>query len=84
LRDAKKRSVRTGPRFASVVENSGSDSQFRVAAALDAANVPYLATEASNLAIIDSEMALPTVAERQQALAGLGCRSRWIGLCGGH
>lgn len=67
--------IRTAPRFAPVVETSGSDSQFRVAASLDAANVPYLAADAGYLAIIDSVMALPTMAERQQALAGLGFTS---------
>lgn len=64
--------IRTAPRFAPIVETSGSDGQFLVAASLDAANVPFLGADAGYLAIIDSVMALPTVAERQQALAELG------------
>jgi len=64
--------IRTAPRFAPVVESAGSVSQFLTAGSLDAANVPYLGADAGYLAIIDSVMALPTLAERQQALAELG------------
>ena len=67
--------IRTTPRFAPIVATSGTESQFRVAASLDAANVPFLGADAGYLAIIDSVMALPTLAERQQALAELGFTS---------
>lgn len=63
--------IRTAPRFAPIVESSGSRAQFVVAGSLDAANVPYLGADAGYLAIIDSVMALAP-AERQQALAELG------------
>lgn len=67
--------IRMSPRFAPIVESAGSTGQFRVAASLDTANVPYLGVDAGYLAIIASVMALPTVVERQQALAELGFSS---------
>lgn len=67
--------LRFVPSFAPVVETAGSRAQFLTAGSLDAANVPFLGADAGYLAIIDSVMALPTVAERQQALAELGFTS---------
>jgi uncharacterized protein with beta-barrel porin domain len=64
--------IRTAPRFAPIVETSGSEAQFLTAGSLDAANVPYLGADAGYLTIIANVMALPSVAERQQALAELG------------
>lgn len=64
--------LRIVPRFAPIVETAGSQAQFLTAGALDAANVPFLGADAGYLTIIDNVMALPTVAERQQALAELG------------
>ena len=64
--------LRFVPRFAPIVETAGSRAQFLTAGSLDAANVPYLGADAGYLALIDTVMALPTVAERQQALAELG------------
>ena len=67
--------LRIVPSFAPVVEAAGSRAQFLVAGSLDAANVPYLGADAGYLAIINSVMTLPTLAEQQQALAELGFTS---------
>jgi uncharacterized protein with beta-barrel porin domain len=64
--------LRIMPRFAPIVESAGSAAQFLTAGSLDAANVPYLGADAGYLTIIANVMALPTLAERQQALAELG------------
>lgn len=64
--------LRIMPRFAPIVESAGSAAQFLTAGSLDAANVPYLGADDGYLTIIDNVMALPTLAERQQALAELG------------
>lgn len=64
--------LRIMPRFAPIVESAGSTAQFLTAGSLDAANVPYLGADGGYLTIIANVMALPTLAERQQALAGLG------------
>ena len=64
--------LRLKPVFAPIIYEAGNASQFGVAAALDAANVPYLALDEAYGDMTDTIMALPTAAERQQALTELG------------
>lgn len=64
--------LRVSPIFFPIVAAAGTDYQFGVAAALDAANIPYLGADAAYLTDIATILALPTAAEQRQALERLG------------
>ncbi|WP_293341553.1 choice-of-anchor F family protein [Parvibaculum sp.] len=64
--------IRFVPVFAPIVAAAGTEYQFNVAAALDSANIPYLAADPEYLAIIAEIEGLPTAAEQQLALERAG------------
>ncbi|WP_372922764.1 choice-of-anchor F family protein [Roseovarius sp.] len=81
--------LRFVPVFAPIVNVAASDLQFGVAAALDAANVPFLGADAFYAGdplvlddgLIGDILALPTVAEQQMALESIG--QSFMGAFGG-
>jgi hypothetical protein len=64
--------LRIAPIFFPIVNAAGTDYQFGVAAALDGANITYLAADPAYQTVISDILALPTAAEQQQALERLG------------
>jgi hypothetical protein len=81
--------LRFVPVFAPIVSVAASDLQFGVAAALDAANIPFLGADAGyagdplvlNDGVIGDILALPTEAEQQMALESIG--QSFMGAFGG-
>jgi hypothetical protein len=63
--------IRMTPTFAPIVEAAGSDLQFAVAGALDAANVPFLNADPGYLALLTTISGL-SPAEQQLALQSIG------------
>ncbi len=64
--------LRMVPRFAQVVEETETAYQFRVAASLDAANIPYLGADPIYLSTISNVLAISDPDEQNQALERLG------------
>ncbi|RDD63712.1 choice-of-anchor F family protein [Ferruginivarius sediminum] len=64
--------LRFVPIFAPIVEASGSDYQFGVAASLDSTNIPFLDADPEFATIISEIESLPSRAAQQQALERAG------------
>lgn len=81
--------LRFVPVFADIVNVAASDLQFGVAAALDAANIPFLGADAAyagdplvlNDGLIGDILALPTTGEQRMALESIG--QSFMGAFGG-